>query len=45
VFPSTTCSMGSPEMKSSSDGPETSVSLKFVFGFGVEVDGVASVRT
>lgn len=48
VFPSTTCSMGSmgsPEMKSSSDGPETSVSRKLDFEFGVEADGVARCRT
>jgi hypothetical protein len=45
VFPSTTCSMGSPEMKSSNDGPETSVSRKLDFDFGVEADGVARCRT
>lgn len=37
--------MGSPEMKSSNDGPETSVSRKLDFGFGVEADGVARCRT
>jgi hypothetical protein len=36
--------MGSPEMKSSNDGPKTSVSLKLDFGFGVEVEGVARCR-
>lgn len=45
VFPSTTCSMGSPEMKSSSDGPVTSVSRKLDFKFGVEADGIAKCRT
>jgi hypothetical protein len=44
VFPSTTCSIGSPEMKSSNDGPETIVSLKLDFGFTVDVDGVARCR-
>jgi hypothetical protein len=46
VLPSTTRSETSPEMKSSSDGPCSSVSLKVVF-FGAEgpdAAGIASER-